>query len=378
MANILIICGGTGGHLTPGIAVAQRFADCNHSTCLVISAKQVDKYFCRKYEEMRFVVAPGVGFSWSPVGVARFLVHTIKATGFSFRFLTRERPDALVAFGGFLSVSFIIAAACLRIPLFLHEANRYPGKAIRMLARLSTGVYLPEGVKLLGLKPGIVRHVGVPLRKEIRHIPKDQVREEWGLPRHDKVLVVIGGSQGAQVLNDWVGRNAHSLAGDGIHVICLTGPGKGEEKTQWMKSDDGRDVMVKWIPFSEQMTELYSLADLVVCRSGAGTLAELTVCLCPSIQIPFPYSADRHQEANARDLERRGGCVLVHQKENLKGLYREVTDLIFNDWLLTRMRENLRALLRADAAETMVNDIEADLLRIHRRIAGAEQEGAAS
>lgn len=372
MGEILIICGGTGGHLTPGIAVAERFVQHGSSPRLVISAKQVDQYFCRKHPDLPFLVAPGVAFSWHPIKFVRFIFQLFHALWFSGRYISQHKPDAVVAFGGFLSVSFILAAWINQVPVYLHESNRIPGRTIRLFARLATRVYLPEGVRLLGLKPGLVRHLGMPLRREIRHIPKDEVRKQYELNRHDKVLLVIGGSQGAQSLNEWVARNGPSLAGDGIHTICITGPGKGVEKVDTYLSDNGDPVTVRWIPFSENMAELYSLADLVVCRSGAGTIAELITCLCPSIQIPYPHSADQHQVANARDLERRGGCILILEQEKIKGLYREVCDLIFNDWLLTQMRENLRALARLDPAREMVSQIENDIQR-RSQSGGAEE-----
>lgn len=363
MGEILIICGGTGGHLTPGIAVAERFMEHGSSPRLVISEKQVDKCFCRKYPQLPFLVAPGVAFSWHPVKFICFFFQLFHSLWFSCRYLSTQKPVAVVAFGGFLSVAFSLAAWIYQVPLYLHESNRIPGRTIRIFSRLATRVYLPEGVRLLGLKPGSVRHLGMPLRSEIRHIPKDIVREQYKLNRHDKVLVVIGGSQGAQSLNDWVARSGPSLAGDGIHTVCITGPNKGVEKVDTYASDNGDPVTVRWIPFSEEMAELYSLADLVICRSGAGTIAELITCLCPSIQIPYPHSADQHQIANARDLERRGGCIMILEQNKIKGLYREVCDLIFNDWLLAQMRENLRALARKDPAMEMVLQIESDIYR---------------
>jgi UDP-N-acetylglucosamine--N-acetylmuramyl-(pentapeptide) pyrophosphoryl-undecaprenol N-acetylglucosamine transferase len=365
MGEILIICGGTGGHLTPGIAVAERFVQHGSLPRLVISAKQVDKHFCRKYPDLPFLVAPGVAFSWHPAKFIRFIFQLFHSLWFSCHYISKNKPDAVVAFGGFLSVAFILAAWIYQVPLYLHESNRIPGRTIRIFSRMATRVYLPEGVRLLGLKPGLVRHLGMPLRREIRHIPKEVVREQYGLNRHDKVLVVIGGSQGAKSLNEWVVRNGPSLAGDGIHTICITGPGKGVEKVDTYSSDNGDPITVRWIPFSEQMADLYSLADLVICRSGAGTIAELITCLCPSIQIPYPHSADQHQIANARDLERRGGCIMIFEQDKIKGLCREVCDLIFNDWLLSQMRENLRALARSDPAREMVLQIESD---IHSRI----------
>ena len=114
-------------------------------------------------------------------------------------------------------------------------------------------------------------------------------------------------------------------------------------------SDMGSKVEVRTYAFHNALHELFSASDVVVSRAGAGTIAELIHCLTPSILVPYPHAADQHQLANARDLERRGGCILVEQ-EDLQGLYREILDLIYNDWLLGRMRSNLRSLIHGDAA----------------------------
>ncbi len=358
MAEVLIICGGTGGHLTPGVAIAERLLERGHSPRLVISRKPIDTYFQRRYKQFEFVSVPGAAFGLKPTALAKFIFQLFQSFGSSFRLL-RQRPDAVVAFGGFLCVPFLILGRLLRIPIYLHEANRIPGRTVRYFARLADHVYLPDGVRLLGLRPGAIRHLGMPLRNEIQHVPKDEIRRRYNIPRHDKVLILVGGSQGALALNQWVERYVKMLAADGIHTFCIAGPGKGKERVEHLKSDSDTPVQVHWIPFADNMADLYSLADLVVCRSGAGTIAELITCLCPSIQVPYPFAADEHQEANAQDLERRGGCVRVPQ-ERMKTLYREVMDLLFNDWLLTRMRENLRALGRSNAAKQLVRELESD------------------
>lgn len=359
MRDILIICGGTGGHLTPGIALAERLQEKGHKPRLVISRKPIDAYFRDRYQQFEFISVPGAAFGFKPARLIRFFLQLGKSFGSTLKLL-RQKPDALIAFGGFLCVPFLILGRVLGIPIYLHEANRVPGRTVRLFARLADHVYLPDGVRLLGLRPGAIRHLGMPLRREINHVKKEDIRRRYNIPRHDKVLVLVGGSQGAMVLNQWVERYVKMLAADGIHVFCIAGPDKGRERVEHLKSDSDAPVQIHWIPFADNMAELYSLADLVVCRSGAGTIAELITCLCPSIQIPYPFAADEHQEANARDLEKRGGCVLVPQ-ERIKTLYREVMDLLFNDWLLSRIRENLRAMDRSNAADTMARQIQMDL-----------------
>lgn len=361
-AAVYIICGGTGGHLSPGIATAQRLRDRGGEACLVISDREVDNRLLQAYPELPCKRARGAPFRLNPFGLLRFLVASLLSLIESMRILRREQPAVLLAFGGYLSVSWALAAVWLKIPLVLHEANRIPGRSIKQLAGMADRVYFPEGIRLRRVEPKRLYPLGMPLRKEVRHIPKDVIRKRMEVPQHAKVLVVVGGSQGAQALNDWVERYRYSLAADGIWIYLVTGPGKLElPAREWARSDRGDRVAINAFAFHDSLHELFSCADVVLSRAGAGTLAELVESLAPAILVPYPHAADNHQLHNARYLEKRGGAVLL-QQDQIDNLYREILDLIFNDWLLSRMRRNLRSLWHGDEAEKLARDLEQDYI----------------
>ncbi|MDP0500922.1 MAG: UDP-N-acetylglucosamine--N-acetylmuramyl-(pentapeptide) pyrophosphoryl-undecaprenol N-acetylglucosamine transferase [Verrucomicrobiota bacterium JB022] len=357
MAKAYIVCGGTGGHLAPGIALAQRWRARGHSCRLVVSNKDVDSRLAKHYPDFDFLRAPGRPFSWNPLRLTRCLWAYTRAFVIAATLLKRDRPDVVISFGGFLGLPWALMAKMWEIPLVLHEANRVPGKATRMLSAFACRVYLPAGVRHPRVPNHLVRPLGLPLREEVQHIKKAEVRERWGIPIGVKLVVVLGGSQGATSLNDWVEEHRHTLINEGIWVICVTGPNKGEARTADYDSPEGFKVRFQWIPFTDKMAELLSVADIAITRAGAGTLAELVRCLTPSILIPYPHAADNHQAANAKYLEQRGGGIVVPQNK-LDTLLTEALDLVFNDWLLGRMRENLRLLASDDAGLTMVQDIE--------------------
>lgn len=365
MSRFIIACGGTGGHLAPGIAVAQELQSRGHACTLLVSRKGVDGRLSAKYGDLDFVCSPGQALSLHPVRMASFLISQLQALVFGFRLLT-ERPQAVLAFGGFTSVGLVVAAWLRGVPVALHEANRRPGRAIRLLRRFASRVYLPDAMSLQGLTPSLVRHMGYPVRKEISRMPRDEARRQLGIEPGGKLLVVLGGSQGASALNSWVDENAEALCRNGVNIYCITGQGKGTERVIETRDTNGGVSKAWFVPFCDNMGAVLSAANIAVSRAGAGAIAEAVECLVPTILVPYPYAADNHQEANARFLEQQGGCVVVDQK-SIVTLLSEVLDLMFSDWLLDRMDYNLQQIRRSDSAAEVASDLEA--LQRRRRYA---------
>ncbi len=357
MSNYLIACGGTGGHLAPGIALAEGLTEAGHKVYLIISRKDVDSRLVRSYPQLEFLRSPGCAFSWNPVGFVKFIWQLFRGFIFAVRVIRKTKPTAIIGFGGFLSVGVSLSGFLLRYPVVLHEANRRTGRAIRLLSGLAQRIYLPEGTRLKSLPPQTVRHSGYPVRQEIRRIPQDEARRRLGIEVSGKLLLVCGGSQGAVALNDWVSDNFEKLAAENISVYCLTGLNKGAQGKLEIKSADGQVARAYFEPFSDRMADVLSAADLVVSRAGAGSIAEFIRCQVPSILVPYPFAADDHQRANGHFLEQQGGAIVLEQ-DKLPELVNEVTEAIFNDWLLTKFRENLARLDRANPVASIVQDLE--------------------
>lgn len=357
MRNIVIACGGTGGHLTPGIALAQSLEEKGCPSWLFISQKSVDSRLSRKYPDLSFVPLPGAPLIKSPVGMARF------CHGFAFSFLRSHRfykkvgADALVGFGGFSSFGPAMAARARRMPVFIHEANRAVGKAVRFLAKRSTRLYLPEGMQLEGVSPEIIRNIGYPLRKEFRRIPRERARKQLGIPLGDRLLVVLGGSQGATSLNRWVKGNIESLAKDGISIYCLTGMNNESSGVIQLDGTNGEKVTSRFVPFTDEMNVVLSAADLVLSRAGAGAISEIVRCRVPSILIPYPYAADDHQYLNASYLERKGGGIICQQEKMDEVLLDEVREVMFNEEFRAILRRNLFAMDGGDVSARLADDL---------------------
>ena len=377
MSRFLIACGGTGGHLSPGIALAEGLTARGHETTLLISHKKVDARLMEKYPLLRFERIPGVHLALNPVGFCRFFWQQLQAFWFSARLIRAWHPDVIIGFGGFTTSGIIVVAALFRRAVALHEANRVPGRAIRLLGGLAQRLYLPPGVHLPGVRLAGVRHVGLPVRREIIRLPHEAARSRLGLDPVLKVLVIFGGSQGAAPLNNWVRERLARLAEEGIQVYCVTGLGKGGAEVQELRASSGQTVKAIFVPFCDDVATLLSAADLVVSRAGAGTIAELIRCVTPAILVPFPQAANNHQWANARFFEQQGGGLVVDQRF-LAELDREVFDVMFNDWLLRKFRANLQRMDRANSLDLILDDLEELALPAGRPAPGLAAEDAKS
>ncbi|MFU8848139.1 MAG: UDP-N-acetylglucosamine--N-acetylmuramyl-(pentapeptide) pyrophosphoryl-undecaprenol N-acetylglucosamine transferase [Opitutales bacterium] len=357
MSKIMIACGGTGGHLAPGIAVAEVLQGRGHDCVLLISEKQVDSRLVEKYRHLNFVTTPGRAFAGGVVARLKFVLSLFSSFRFARKLLREESPDLVLLFGGYLSLGLGVAARLAGVPVAMHEANCVPGRSIRVLKYLANRVYLPDGVRLKSVPPGLVRYYGYPVRADIKHVLKAEAARHLKIHVASKLLVVIGGSQGAKALNDWVVRHFAQLAAKGISIYCVTGLGNSSSGSIHEIGDNGATVTATLVPFSDQMGDVISAADLVISRAGAGSIAEIVRCRAPAILIPYPYAADDHQRANARMHEQHGAGMVLEQ-EQLDQLAAEVNELIFNDALLARFKSNMERLDRFNSSERIADDLE--------------------
>jgi UDP-N-acetylglucosamine--N-acetylmuramyl-(pentapeptide) pyrophosphoryl-undecaprenol N-acetylglucosamine transferase len=356
MTDVLIICGGTGGHLSPGIALAEELKSRGFSSILCISQKSIDTAIVSKYAHIDFERFPGKGFAGGLLGKLKFFQQLIFSLPRIFGIIRKEKPKILVLFGGYLSVGFGLMSILLNVKFALHEANGRTGKAVRLLQVFADRIYLPKSVVVKDIKKSKVANVGYPLRKEMMVLDKIKARRQLGLDCEGTLLMVIGGSQGAQVLNKWVIDHFEHLIEQGVSIYCISGLNNGLESYDVSINSRGESVTIKMVPFTDNMAAVLSAADLVVSRAGAGAIAEITHCEVPSILVPYPYAADNHQYYNAKVHESLGGGVLL-EEENIEKLCEEVHALISNHSLLEQINLNLINLNAVNASEVMVDDL---------------------
>ena len=329
----------------------------NRSCTLVVSRKKVDARLIKKYPHFEFVDAPGAPFNWKPVALIRFACRQVVAFIYAFKLLLGKRPDLVMGFGGFLTAGFAIPAWFLGIPFVLHEANRVMGHANRLLGRFATCIFLPPGLKLKGGRADRIRYAALPLRKEFQPLNKGTARQRLGIEWTGKLLVVIGGSQGAQSLNRWAEENCAAFAQKGIALYCLTGMGQNLPGTLIHETGQYGTVASNFVNFSDDMPAVLSAADVVVSRAGAGSIGEIIRCRAPSILIPYPFARDNHQWANARFIE-TSGATLVLDQADLPKLCDLVDSLIFNEIELENLQNALHRLDRLQEVKSIVNSLE--------------------
>lgn len=366
MSRFVIACGGTGGHLSPGIALAEALIARGHDATLFISHKRVDTRLVEKYPHLATARVPGAPFGLRPDVLALFLLKQAQGLLFSWRFLQSQRPAAIVGFGGFTNAAVVVAGRLRGIPVALHEANRIPGRAVRRLAGLASRVYLPPGVTLPGKNPALIRPTGLPVRRDVARLPRAEACALLGTDPQQKLLVVLGGSQGSGNLNQWVEANLTTLAAAGIQVYCVTGLGKGTAGVREVRAPNGTVVRVWSEAFSDRVGVLMSAADLVLSRAGAGTIAELMRCETPAVLVPYPHAADNHQQANAEYFVTQGGGLLLKETA-LADLTTTVLGLMADAERLAQCRVRLHRLAQENCVETMVEDLEAIIARRARR-----------
>lgn len=358
--RVIIACGGTGGHLFPGIAVAEALRRKGHAVLLLISEKEIDALAAKGHGDLEFRRLPAVGMGrLLSLKTLKFLMTSWSGYR-QCRSIVREfRANAVLGMGGFTSTPPIVAGRRLGCRTFIHESNAIPGKANRLTARFCDVVLLGVEDCAAHFPARETRIVGTPVRTTLREpVDRAAALREFGLAAGRRTLLIMGGSQGARNVNRLVGEALRDLDAELFQVIHITGPADHAEVTAAYR-DNGVALTAAIVPFLHAMHHAYALADLAISRSGASSLAELAFFGVPSIVIPYPFAAEDHQRRNAEGFSRRGAAVLLDEK-GLTGaaLGKTVRDLFSERGRLETMSANASRLAVKDAAEKICEVIE--------------------
>jgi UDP-N-acetylglucosamine--N-acetylmuramyl-(pentapeptide) pyrophosphoryl-undecaprenol N-acetylglucosamine transferase len=352
----VITGGGTGGHLYPGLAIAEairRMAP--DAEILFVGAARLDARVVPA-EGWPFRAIAGRGLPRRPsTRMLAALAVNAWGAGQALRLLWRHRPDVVVATGGYVCAPVGAAAVALGIPLVLQEQNIRPGLANRLLARWAQWVSLPHGDAAKGLRARRVELTGVPLRRRALEGDRARALARWRLESGRLTLLVLGGSQGAHSLNKATARLADLLMyEERLQILHQT----GTADLAWVREAIGHrehvgPPAIRHVAsaFLDPIGDAYACADLVLCRAGASTLAEVTAWGLPAIVVPYPH-AGGHQEDNAAILVRAGAALRVADADLAGARLAELVGALLADPARRgAMARASRALGHPDAAE---------------------------
>jgi UDP-N-acetylglucosamine--N-acetylmuramyl-(pentapeptide) pyrophosphoryl-undecaprenol N-acetylglucosamine transferase len=355
--RLVIAGGGTGGHLFPGIAVAQEFAgrDEQNRVLFINAGRSLEK---RVLSELGWpsetIAVEGI----KGRGRGRQLVAASKvprAIWQSRRMLKRFAADAVLGVGGYSAGPVVFAARCSGIATALHEQNQLPGVTNRILGRMVDRIYLSFAESRDCFAGAAVKITGNPVRDEIIALAeRGKSRGEATEPCFH--LLAIGGSQGAHAINMALIEALPLLTQE--QELRITHQTGDQDLERVKQAYDQMQISAVVQPFFTDMADRYRRADLIVCRAGATTVAEITVIGKAALFIPFPYAADDHQTRNALALVDAGAAEMIAESELSSEALAGVINKLANERpQLARMEENARALGRPNAAQEIVNDI---------------------
>ncbi len=352
LSRLVLTTGGTGGHIFPALAVAEKLNEVYPNCEMVFVGGEYGP-------EKDLVLSKGLRFLALP---ARGIMgRGVKSLGASLRmgrsilrslvFLRKFKPQAVLGFGGYAGFAPVLVAGWLRIPTAIHEQNSFPGMTNRLLGKRTDRVFLsfPDEYGLFA--PEKVRMTGNPVRGDIaRRVAEKRISGRG------KNLLVLGGSQGAKGINQVITGCLSQLREQGINVWHQAGESEYEEVREKYARSYPEARVDKFI---DDMPEAYAFADLVFCRAGATTLAELCAAGKPAVLVPFPYATHNHQVKNARFLESAGAALVLMQSYlDEVNVATVVGDLLSAPRKLSDMGRAAGTLGKPRAAENILGEVE--------------------
>lgn len=348
--RILIAGGGTGGHLFPAIAVAEKIKEMKPETEIL---------FVGTKSKIEGKVVPELGYKFKSIWIKGFsrkfnfenilfpvnlFISLIQSIIINMRFM----PRVAIGTGGYVSGPAIWGSSVLGAKIILLEQNSFPGITTRLLERYANEVHISfkDSEKYLRRKDKL-HLTGNPVRKNLGTEEKERALVQFGLSPGKKTLLVIGGSLGAASINKAMAANVKRLEENGIQIIWQTGKNYFREYENLNSSD------IKVLEFIDDMNAAYSVCDLFLARAGATTIAEVLALGIPSILVPSPNVAENHQYHNAKSLEEKNAAILILDEKLGDELYETVFETINTENKLIELKLNSRSLAKPDAAATI-------------------------
>ena len=369
--RVVVAGGGTGGHIYPAIGIAQALQRMDTT---------VDIVFIGGADRLEATLVPQHGFRFLPISVAGFprrltvqwfpvIWKVLRGFMQSLRHIKALKPDVVVGTGGYVSGPVLLAALLRKIPIAIQEQNASAGLTNGVLARWANAVYLAMESTRAGNTFRHTKHVevtGNPIRPAITAFPRRaETYQKFGLSADRKTIFVMGGSQGARAINEAVVGVLPQLVrfADQIQIVHQTGAvAAAAVQTEYERIlASHKEFLYCVCPFFDTVEEIYSIADLMVCRAGGMTVAEVTACGIPAIFIPLPSQTGNDQVLNAQSVAEKGAAVVLEQgKFTVDMLVETLTDILLNRSKHEQMVAASRALGKPYASDDIAKSILSD------------------
>lgn len=356
--RVIISGGGTGGHIFPAISIAGalRAAD-SSAEILFVGAEgkmEMEKVPAAGY---RIIGLPVAGFSrkltLKNIGV---IIKLLKSLAKARRVIREFKPDVVVGVGGYASGPLLRVAGRAGIPTLIQEQNSYPGVTNRLLAAKASVICVAyDGLEKYFPADRIVK-TGNPVRHSFKNLflKRDEALSFFGLKTSGRVVLVLGGSQGAGAINNTILASLSRLQESGVQLLWQTGSYYFDS----MKCQAGANLKgVVITDFIDRMELAYAAADLIVSRAGAGTISELAIVSKPVILVPSPNVAEDHQTKNAMALSERNAAVMVTDAEAPEWLCEKITDLISDEEMMMRLGNNISEMAVHDSDKKIAEEV---------------------
>lgn len=353
--KIIVVAGGTGGHIYPALAIINKIKEKEPNTefLYIGTTDRMEKDIIPK-RGIPFVGIEMCGLNRKNV-FANFSVckKFLKAVKKSKEIIEEFKPDAVIGAGGYITAPVLYAAHKLHVPTLIHEQNSIPGLSNKFISRFSDSicVSLPNSLKLFPKEKCI--YTGNPRSEEIIKV-KAISREELGFSKKKKLVIVVMGSLGSITMTKKIKELIPQFNGKDYQVLVITG------KNYY---DDYKNIRVdsnvRIVPFMDNLIQLLKDSDLIISRAGASTIAEITAIGLPSILVPSPYVTNNHQYKNAKELEDNGACIIVSEEEfSSKRITAEVEKILNNRTFYNEMSNNSKKLGIADSATRIYKELK--------------------
>jgi UDP-N-acetylglucosamine--N-acetylmuramyl-(pentapeptide) pyrophosphoryl-undecaprenol N-acetylglucosamine transferase len=348
--------GGTGGHLFPGIAIAQEIKSMLPDSLIM---------FIGNKNKIEGKVVPQCGFKFNSInisGISRKLNLSLLVLPFklvisvikSILYILKFKPDVVIGTGGYVSGPVLWSASLLRYKIVLQDHNSYPGVTTRLLSSKALEVHIAfeESTKYFKKKNNL-KLSGFPIRGSLEKTGKLEALQHFGLTNDNKCIFITGGSQGAKAINDSILKIVEDLDALNVQIIWQTG------MLQYLqiKEECQRFNNVRVFEFINDMNLAFSACDLAITRAGATTIGELMNLEIPAILVPLPTAAENHQVKNAKELYNKGAATLVLEKDLNTNLKNEIINLFENESKLELMQNNLREMQIKNSARKIAESI---------------------